>query len=185
VVIGAGITGLTTALLLAEADQRVAVLEAHRVGEGASGNNTAKVSALQATKYRDITQRHGPEAAAGYADAVLAGVDLVADLVARNDIDCAARRVPAYTFAMHESGERLIAPVAERAHRLASPADDFVVRWALLVDAAVVSEVDNRVAELSRDEPRVSVTYVGPLPVFTFLDEIASSTAPAANRWGW
>lgn len=34
VVVGAGITGLTTALALAEAGQRVMVLEAARVGAG-------------------------------------------------------------------------------------------------------------------------------------------------------
>ncbi len=50
VVVGAGITGLTTALLLARAGRRVAVLEAGVVGSLASGNTTAKVSLLQGTK---------------------------------------------------------------------------------------------------------------------------------------
>jgi glycerol-3-phosphate dehydrogenase len=46
VVVGGGIAGLTTALLLRRQGLRVAVLEADRVGHGASGNNTAKASAL-------------------------------------------------------------------------------------------------------------------------------------------
>jgi glycine/D-amino acid oxidase-like deaminating enzyme/nitrite reductase/ring-hydroxylating ferredoxin subunit len=50
VVVGAGITGLATALLLARSGRRVAVLEAGVVGSLASGNTTSKVSLLQGTK---------------------------------------------------------------------------------------------------------------------------------------
>lgn len=50
VVVGAGITGLTTALLLAEAGRSVAVVESRKVGAGASGATTGKVSQLQGTR---------------------------------------------------------------------------------------------------------------------------------------
>ena len=42
-IIGAGYTGLSTALHLAESGLSVAVLEAHRVGFGASGRNGGQV----------------------------------------------------------------------------------------------------------------------------------------------
>lgn len=50
IVVGGGITGLTTALLLARSGRRVAVLEARTVGAGTTGNTTGKVSLLQGTK---------------------------------------------------------------------------------------------------------------------------------------
>lgn len=104
-VIGAGITGLTTALLLKRAGLRVAVVEAGRVGHGASGNNTAKVSALQATVYSELSTKHGRETAAGYAEANRAGVETLAGIVDQEGIECDLRRRPAVTYA-HTEAER-------------------------------------------------------------------------------
>ena len=59
VVVGAGITGLVTAVLLARAGKSVVVLEALSAGAGATGNTTAKVSLLQGTKLSKIIAKHG------------------------------------------------------------------------------------------------------------------------------
>lgn len=96
-VIGGGITGTTTALMLKQAGLRVAVLEAGRVGAGVSGNNTAKVTALQSTVYSKITEKHGDEAAADYAAASMAGVAKIAELA--QDVDCDLRTRPAVVYA--------------------------------------------------------------------------------------
>src|SRR3954470_8732692 len=80
-VIGGGVAGLTTALLLKRQGARVAVLEAQRVGTGVTGCTTAKVSALQGTVYSTILKRHDERVAAVYADASAAGVEELARLV--------------------------------------------------------------------------------------------------------
>lgn len=49
VVVGAGVTGLTTAWLLARAGMGVVVVEARHPGAGTTGRTTGKVSALQGT----------------------------------------------------------------------------------------------------------------------------------------
>jgi glycine/D-amino acid oxidase-like deaminating enzyme/nitrite reductase/ring-hydroxylating ferredoxin subunit len=99
VVLGGGITGLTTALLLKREGARVAVLEARRVGSGVTGCTTAKVTALQQTIYSRLRRRHGTDATAVYADASVAGLEMIAELVGSEKIDCRLERRAAVTFA--------------------------------------------------------------------------------------
>src|ERR1041384_6343915 len=73
-VVGGGITGLTTALLLKRRGLDVVVLEADRVAAGVSGTNTAKVTALQSTVYSQTRRTHGLAAATDYAGASLGAV---------------------------------------------------------------------------------------------------------------
>ncbi|KAB2880578.1 MAG: FAD-binding oxidoreductase, partial [Albidovulum sp.] len=63
VIVGAGLAGLTTALHLARAGLSVAILEADRVGFGASGRNGGLVSPDFAAGDAAIRARVGPEAA--------------------------------------------------------------------------------------------------------------------------
>jgi glycine/D-amino acid oxidase-like deaminating enzyme/nitrite reductase/ring-hydroxylating ferredoxin subunit len=107
-VIGGGIAGLTTALLLKRDGARVAVLDAARVGSGVTGCTTAKVSALQATLYSTIQGRHGDEAAAVYVEASVAGVERIAQIAAEEEIECELERRPAYTYAADESEQKAI-----------------------------------------------------------------------------
>jgi glycine/D-amino acid oxidase-like deaminating enzyme len=66
VVVGAGIAGLVTAVLLARGGQSVLVLEARTAGAVTTGNTTSKLSLLQGTVMSKIVARHGADIAGDY-----------------------------------------------------------------------------------------------------------------------
>jgi glycine/D-amino acid oxidase-like deaminating enzyme/nitrite reductase/ring-hydroxylating ferredoxin subunit len=69
VVVGAGITGMATALLLARSGMRVAVLEARTVGAGTTGNTTAKLSLLQGTVLSGLRRQYSQKVVNAYVEA--------------------------------------------------------------------------------------------------------------------
>lgn len=99
VIIGGGIAGVSAALAIKREGARVAVLERGVICGGATGFTTAKVSALQETKYTDIGKLHDEAGSRAYAAASLAAVTRIDELVGELEIDCAWERVPAYTYA--------------------------------------------------------------------------------------
>jgi len=68
-VVGAGLTGLVTGLLLARAGRSVAVVEARGVGAVTTGNTTGKVSLLQGTRLSHILERQSDRVARAYLEA--------------------------------------------------------------------------------------------------------------------
>jgi glycine/D-amino acid oxidase-like deaminating enzyme/nitrite reductase/ring-hydroxylating ferredoxin subunit len=104
-VIGGGIVGLTTALLLAEGGAQVVLLEADRLASGVTGHTTAKVSSQHGLIYARLRSRFGADGARTYAQANEAALEWIADRVRRDGIECDFRRRPSYAYATSR-GER-------------------------------------------------------------------------------
>ena len=100
--VGAGLTGLTTAVLLARAGKDVLVLEARTVGACTTGNTTAKISLLQSTHLSKILPRHGRDTARAYVDGNREGMEWVLQHCERRGV--AVQREDAYTYAQSEKG---------------------------------------------------------------------------------
>lgn len=75
VIVGAGITGLTTAVLLARAGRDIAVVDAGGVAELATGGNTGKLSLLQGHQLAEIRRHHPAALVRAYVEANRAGMD--------------------------------------------------------------------------------------------------------------
>jgi glycine/D-amino acid oxidase-like deaminating enzyme len=122
VVVGAGITGLTTALLLLDGGASVVVLDAHPIAAGTTGSTTAKVTALHGLTYDRLLREQGEERARQYAEANQAAVGVVADLVARTGADCQLERRPAITYTADRARVAELEAEVAAAQRLGLPA---------------------------------------------------------------
>lgn len=87
-VIGGGYTGLSTALHLAQKGYDVVLLEAHRVGWGASGRNGGQVSTGQRIEQDELERLVGLDHARRLWDLSLQSVQIVRDLIEEHHIDC-------------------------------------------------------------------------------------------------
>jgi glycine/D-amino acid oxidase-like deaminating enzyme len=121
-VLGAGIVGLTTALLLEREGLRVAVLEGRHIGAGATGYTTAKLSSLHGLTYRKLANSLGRKGARTYGEANEAGIARVFAIVEELGIDCDLRRKPNYTYAAESSDTEQVREEAEVARELGLPA---------------------------------------------------------------
>lgn len=98
VVVGAGVTGLTCAVLLAEDGADVAVVEARRVAAGTTGGTTGKVTSQHGLIYQRLVDEHDRDVAYGYARANEEAIGTVRDLVARHSIDADLDLADAYVY---------------------------------------------------------------------------------------
>ncbi len=97
-VVGGGIVGITTALLLREAGASVVLLEAGRLARGVTGHTTAKVSSQHGMIYGRLQQRFGAAAARMYAHVNERALEWIAARVRRDAIDCDFRRRASYAY---------------------------------------------------------------------------------------
>jgi glycine/D-amino acid oxidase-like deaminating enzyme len=127
-VVGAGLTGLVTAVLLARAGVRTGVVEARHLGAVTTGRTTAKVSVLQATKLSRLARLQSRDVVAAYVEANREGLGWLRRFAADHGVPVQERDALTYAAAPDE-----VAAV-RREHEVAR-AFGLGVRWLDSVDA--------------------------------------------------
>ena len=155
VVVGAGYTGLSAALHLAERGAEVVVLDAAEPGWGASGRNGGQIIPGLKHDPDELERRFGPETGRRMGEIAGGAADFVFDLIARHKIACHAERCGWIAAAPHAAAlESLVSRTAQWQRR-GAPVE--------LLDA-------NRIAELTG-----TTAYAGGM-----LDRRAGALQPLA-----
>jgi len=106
VIVGGGLTGLTTALLLARSGQRVAVLEARTLAAVTTGNTTGKLSLLHGGQLSQLLAANSVDVAQAYVDANREGQQWM--LRYCNEHHVPFQEHDAYTYAGTPGGEEQV-----------------------------------------------------------------------------
>ncbi len=87
-IVGAGYTGLSTSLYLAEKGYKVAIVEGARVGWGASGRNGGQIVNGLNASLQTIKKRYGQDTATFVAGLVQEGGEIIRERISTYDIKC-------------------------------------------------------------------------------------------------
>jgi len=116
-IVGAGISGLTTAYVLARAGKRVAVLDDGPVAGGMTQMTTAHITNQLDDRYFELEKLHGREGARLAADSHTAAIDRIETIVRQEGIDCDFARVDGYLFLAEGDTRETLEHELEAAHR--------------------------------------------------------------------
>lgn len=97
-IIGAGITGLTTAYFLKDTDYKITIIDKSEIGKGITSKTTAKISYLEQDIYGKLTKMHSKEIAKKYYDSRKEAIKLLTKIIKDNHISCDLEKVTSILF---------------------------------------------------------------------------------------
>jgi glycine/D-amino acid oxidase-like deaminating enzyme/nitrite reductase/ring-hydroxylating ferredoxin subunit len=117
-VIGAGISGITSAYLLSKAGRSVALLDAGTPGGGGqTAMTTAHLTAVIDDRYTEMIRLHGPDGAALVCDSHQSAIALIERACREERIDAGFQRLSGYLFLGPEHDPTLLETEREAARR--------------------------------------------------------------------
>jgi glycine/D-amino acid oxidase-like deaminating enzyme len=99
VVVGAGLTGITTAYLLKHAGVRGALLERDRIAAGDTSRTTAHLTYVTDARLHQLADTFGRDAAQAFWEAGAAAIDEIAAIARQTHADCGFRWTSGYLHA--------------------------------------------------------------------------------------
>lgn len=115
-IVGAGISGMTTAYLLARAGRAVIVIDDGQIGGGETGRTTAHITAALDDRYYEIEKLHGEAGARIAAESHTAAIDRIESIASLEDIDCDFERLDGYLFLGRDEKKKNLERELEAAH---------------------------------------------------------------------
>lgn len=106
-IVGGGITGITTAMLLKEQGLEVAVFEAREVGKGTSSHSTGNLYAIIDELLSPIKTKYDIDKVRKVVEARKSAAGLIEQTIVKYNIDCDYKKQPLYLFSTDETKDIL------------------------------------------------------------------------------
>lgn len=97
-IIGGGMTGLSTAYHLKESNLKVAIVDKDKVAHGVSSKTTGKLTFLQELIYTKLQKKFSKELVKMYLDSQIDAIKLVENIIKEHNISCDFEKVDSYVF---------------------------------------------------------------------------------------
>lgn len=127
VIVGGGITGITTAYLLIKEGKKVALLESGKLLNGTTGHTTAKITAQHDLIYDEFINHFGINKARLYYEANMEALEFIKDTINEHNIDCDFFVQEAFLYATTEKYARKIEKEYEAYQKLKIEGD--LINW--------------------------------------------------------
>ena len=102
-IIGGGITGITTAYFLKNSKLKVTLVESNKIATGQSSKATGKLTYLQGLLLNKIENIYDIETAIKYLNSQKEAIDIVKEIIIENNIKCDYESNNSYTFTYKNS----------------------------------------------------------------------------------
>lgn len=106
IIVGGGITGITTGLSLQQRGKSCLIIEAANLGFGTTGGTTAHLNTLLDTPYTTISSNFGKEKARQVAETVSEALELIKGNCSQYEISCDLETAEAYLYAQDADQEK-------------------------------------------------------------------------------
>ncbi|MDJ1504870.1 FAD-dependent oxidoreductase [Xanthocytophaga agilis] len=116
-VVGGGITGITTALLLQKSGKNCIVAEANSIGFGTTGGTTAHLNTMLDTDYHTLISNFDEKSAQMVAGITREAIEMIRQLANSYQANCEFKELPGYLFAQDEEQAKYIDKIVEASRK--------------------------------------------------------------------
>ena len=118
VIVGAGITGITTALLLQKAGKNCLVTEARNIGFGTTGGTTAHLNTILDTPYYTITKNFNEEAARLVYQGAQEAIEQIRKNIEAYSISCSFEEKTGYMFSPRKELDEELQKIVDSSQKI-------------------------------------------------------------------
>lgn len=112
-IIGAGISGITTAYYLTKKGYKTVVIERNEIGHGVTGHTTAKITSQHSLIYHYLSKQYDVEFSKKYFEANEKAINNIEEIIRENNISCDFERKDNYIYTINEKNIGKIEEEAE------------------------------------------------------------------------